>query len=276
MELKFSEFAGDMQDLLRMNLSVNARDAMSNGGALVISAENFNVDENYASMTPGAKPGQFICLHVRDTGSGMPRAVVDKIFDPFFTTKEIGKGTGLGLSTTLGIVKSHGGFISVYSEPGKGTIFKVFLPAVTTHDELQQSKTSIVPIQGNGELILVVDDEPNILGITKMVLEKHRYDVLAASDGPEALAIFAQRIQSVGLVLTDMSMPYMDGVALARALRKMRSDLPIIASTGQGEQSGVAEFQALGVENFLTKPFNTQQLLATIRDTLEEKAGAPV
>jgi CheY-like chemotaxis protein len=166
-------------------------------------------------------------------------------------------------------VKSHGGFISVYSELGKGTTFKIFLPATMSDEELQQLKTSIVPIQGNGELILVVDDEPNILSITKMILEKHRYDVLSASDGTEALAIFAQQMQSVRLVLTDISMPYMGGAALARALRKMKSDLPIIASSGQGEQTGVAEFQELGVKNFLTKPYNTEKLLATVHETLQ-------
>jgi PAS domain S-box-containing protein len=259
-----------------LNLSVNARDAMPSGGSLRFGAENFTTDEHYAAMTPDAKAGPYVALCVSDSGGGMSRATIDKIFDPFFTTKEIGKGTGLGLSTTLGIVKSHGGFISVYSERGKGTTFKVFLPATVTEKDFQQSKTSVVPIQGNGELILVVDDEPNILGITKMILEKNRYDVLSASDGPEALAIFAQQIQSIRLVLTDMSMPYMDGAALARTLRKMKSDLPIIASTGQGEQSGVAEFQALGVNNFLTKPYNTQQLLGTIHDTLEEKSESAV
>jgi len=252
-----------------LNLSVNARDAMPNGGSLVVWAENFTIDEHYALMTPEARPGQFVALRVTDTGAGMPRAMIDKIFDPFFTTKEIGKGTGLGLSTTLGIVKSHGGFISVYSEQGKGTTFKLFLPATVTHDELQQSKTSVAPIQGNGELILVVDDEPNILGVTKMILEKNHYDVLSALDGPEALAIFAQRMQSIRLVLTDVSMPYMDGVALARALRKMKSDLPIIASTGQGEQAAAADFEALGVKNILAKPYNTEQLLVTVHDTLQ-------
>ena len=173
-------------------------------------------------------------------------------------------------------MKSHGGFISVYSEPGKGTTFKIFLPAAITENDLQQSKISIAPIQGNGELILLVDDEPNILGITKMILEKHRYGVLSANDGPEALAIFAQRMQSIRLVLTDMSMPYMDGATLARALRKMKSDLPIIASTGQGGQSGFADFQVLGVKNFLTKPYNTEQLLTTIHDALQEKAELAV
>jgi two-component system cell cycle sensor histidine kinase/response regulator CckA len=261
-----------------VNLSVNARDAMPSGGSITIGAENFEVDEHYASMTPGAKPGPHVMLRVTDSGPGMSRATIDKIFDPFFTTKEIGKGTGLGLSTVLGIVKSHGGFISVYSEPGKGTTFKVFLPATTTDQDLRQSKASVVPIQGNGELILVVDDEPNILGITRMILEKHRYDVVSASDGPEALAIFAQQMKSISLVLTDLSMPYMDGVALVRSLKKMRPDLSIVASTGQGEQAGVAELQSLGVKNFLTKPYNTERLLATLDDTLHgrenESSGA--
>ena len=250
-----------------LNLSVNARDAMFNGGRLTLAAENFHVDENYASMMPGAKPGPHVMLRVTDTGRGMPQAMIDKIFDPFFTTKEVGKGTGLGLSTTLGIVKSHGGFISVYSEPAKGTTFKLFLPA-TIQEDLPKSKTSIAPVQGNGELILVVDDEPNILGVTKMILEKNSYDVVSASDGPEALAIFAQQMQAISLVLTDLSMPYMDGIALVRSLKKMRPDLSIVASSGQGEQAGVAELQSLGVKNFLTKPYNTERLLATLDDTL--------
>jgi two-component system, cell cycle sensor histidine kinase and response regulator CckA len=256
-----------------LNLSVNARDAMPNGGALVIRAENFNVDEYYASMTPDARLGQFVALRVSDTGTGMPRAMIDKIFDPFFTTKEIGKGTGLGLSTTLGIVKSHGGFISVYSEQGKGTTFKLFLPAAMTDANLQQSKASVVPIQGNGELILVVDDEPNILGITKMVLERNNYHVVSANDGPEALAIFAQQMQSIRLVLTDISMPYMDGAALVRTLRKMKSHVPIVASTGQGEEARASEMQALHVADLLTKPYDTGQLLNTLHTALSDPNG---
>src|SRR5438445_2250560 len=215
-------------------------------------------------MTPKAKPGPHVMLRVSDTGSGMPRAVIDKIFDPFFTTKEVGKGTGLGLSTALGIVKSHGGFVSVYSELGKGTTFKLFLPAAMTDAKLQSSKTSIVPIQGNGELILVVDDEPNILGITKLILERNNYHVLSANDGPEALAIFAQQMQSIRLVLTDISMPYMDGPALVRALRKMKSHVPIVASTGQGEEVRPSEIQALDVGDLLTTPYHNCQLHHTL------------
>src|SRR5437763_8078886 len=126
-------------------------------------------------MLPEAKPGSYVALRVSDTGSGMPRATIEKIFDPFFTTKEVGKGTGLGLSTALGIVKSHGGFISVYSELGKGTTFKIFLPARTIDEEVAKSETATAPIQGQGQYILVVDDEPNILQITKMIFEKNNY-----------------------------------------------------------------------------------------------------
>ena len=256
-----------------LNLSVNARDAMPHGGSLTLAAENFTVDENYAAMTPDAKAGPYVMFRVSDSGAGMPRATVDKIFDPFFTTKGIGKGTGLGLSTVRGIVKSHGGFISVYSEIGKGTTFKIFLPATMSDVELQKSKTLVAPIQGNGEQILVVDDEPNILRITKMIFEKHNYRVVSASDGPEALALFAQQMDSIGGVLTDISMPYMDGVALVRALRRMKADIPIIASTGQGDQPGMIELQSLGVKNFLTKPYNTEKLLATVHDTLQGRGS---
>ena len=151
-----------------LNLCVNARDAMPNGGLLIVAGENFTVDEHYAAMMPDLKAGPHVILCVTDSGSGMPRATIDKIFDPFFTTKDVGKGTGLGLSTALGILKSHGGFISVYSEIGRGTTFKIFLPARTSDEELAKSETVTAPIQGHGQYILVVDDEPNILQITKM------------------------------------------------------------------------------------------------------------
>ncbi len=254
-----------------LNLGVNARDAMPSGGALTFAAENFSVDEHYAAMTPDAKAGPYVVLRVSDTGAGMPRATIDKIFDPFFTTKDVGKGTGLGLSTALGIIKSHGGFISVYSEIGKGTTFKLFLLATMSDEDLRKSEVSVAPIHGNGEQVLVVDDEANILQITKMIFEKHNYRVLCANDGPEALALFAQQMHSIDAVLTDMAMPYMDGVALVRALRKMKPDVPIIASTGQSDQSGITELQSLGVTNFLTKPYNTEKLLRVLSGAIASK-----
>jgi PAS domain S-box-containing protein len=256
-----------------LNLSVNARDAMPNGGRLTITAENFDVDEHYASMTPGAKTGPHVMLRVSDTGTGMPQANIDKIFDPFFTTKEVGKGTGLGLSTALGIIKSHGGFISVYTEVGIGTTFKVFLPAKVSEETLQKSRVPSELLEGNGELILVVDDEPGILRASKMILEKQNYRVLTANDGPEALALIAHQKDAIRLVISDISMPYMDGVMLIRAIKKMKPDTAILASTGQGEQGRMAELQSLSVNNFLTKPYNTEKLLLGLRNALEGRVG---
>lgn len=258
-----------------LNLSVNARDAMPEGGSLVIWADNFDVDDSYASMTPEAKPGAYVALRVSDTGAGMARATIEKIFDPFFTTKEVDRGTGLGLSTVLGIVKSHGGFISVYSEQGRGTTFKIFLPAVESGTDSAKTKTVPEQIKGNGQLILLVDDEESVRSITKMVLEKNNYRVLEASDGPEALAIFAQQLNFIDVVLTDITMPYMDGVAVVRAIKRMKPEALFIASTGQGEETRVPELHSLDVTNFLTKPYDTERLLKVLHDTLTRKSGKP-
>jgi PAS domain S-box-containing protein len=250
-----------------LNLCVNARDAMPRGGTLTIGVENFTVDENYAGIAPGAKPGPHLRIDVIDTGTGIPRAVVDKIFDPFFTTKEIGKGTGLGLSTVLGIVKSHGGFVTVYSELAVGTTFKVFLPANPQGDTPDTADSAKI-VEGGGETILIVDDEAAILQVTEMMLRKYNYNVLVAADGPEALAIFATHMLEVKAVLADLAMPYLDGVALARALKKMNPELPIIVSTGRGDDARIAELKGLGVEQCLTKPYNIGQLLTTLQQVL--------
>jgi two-component system cell cycle sensor histidine kinase/response regulator CckA len=255
-----------------LNLSVNARDAMPTGGSLTISAENFDVDEQYASMTLSAKPGPHVMFRVTDTGAGMSRATIDKIFDPFFTTKEVGKGTGLGLSTVLGIVKSHGGFISVDSEIGTGTTFKVFLPAKVSEESSQKSEMPLELLEGNGEVLLVIDDEPGVVQMTKMILEKSSYRVLTAENGPDALAVIAQHAEPTKVVLTDMSMPFMDSVVLIRAIKKMKPAMMFIASTGQGEETRMGELESLGVKNFLTKPYDTHTLLTTVRDTLSAQS----
>jgi PAS domain S-box-containing protein len=251
-----------------LNLCINARDAMPTGGALTLALENFQVDDHYASMTPGAKAGPHVLLEVRDTGTGIPRETIDKIFDPFFTTKELGRGTGLGLSTAIGIVKSHGGFMQVYSEVGCGTSFKVFLPANMSERPTQTSEAAPLP-PANGELLLIVDDEETILQVAHALLENHGYRVLTAGDATEALAIFALRMNEIDLILTDLAMPFMDGVALIRTLQKMKPDARIIASTGWGDHHNRAnELAHLNVRASLTKPYNKDKLLAALHAAL--------
>jgi CheY-like chemotaxis protein len=257
-----------------LNLCINARDAMSTGGTLTLALENFEVDDHYASMTPGAKAGPHVLLQVSDTGIGISRKTIDKIFDPFFTTKELGQGTGLGLSTVIGIVKSHGGFVSVYSEIGRGTTFKVFLPANMSEVAVAQTSEAAPLPPANGELLLIVDDEKSILQAAQALLEDRGYQVLTAADATEALAIFALRRNEIALVLTDLAMPVMDGVALIRTLQKMKPDVRLIASTGRGVQDGHAnEIARLNVCASLTKPYNKNKLLTTLHEALRPETG---
>jgi PAS domain S-box-containing protein len=256
-----------------LNLSVNARDAMPNGGQLTISGENFDVEEDYASIRQDAKIGPYVIFTVSDTGAGMAKANIDKIFDPFFTTKEIGKGTGLGLSTALGIVKSHDGFISVKSEPGSGTTFKVFLPAQVHDQPDTREKTRPDLLEGHGQTILVVDDEPTILAATQMILEKNNYRVLVANDGQEALATLAEHGAGIDVVLTDLSMPHMDGIAVVRETRKIKPDSSFIVTTGEGDQNRLNELEALNIANFLSKPFSSEKLLSVTRAALESRGS---
>ncbi|MBI3853285.1 MAG: PAS domain S-box protein [Verrucomicrobia bacterium] len=251
-----------------LNLCVNARDAMPDGGTLRVAAENAVLDQQYADMNPNAKPGPYVGLEVSDTGVGIPPAIIDQIFDPFFTTKEVGKGTGLGLSTVLGIVKSHGGFVTVQSEVGRGTTFKALLPAKPNATARTGDTAAIALPGGRGELVLVVDDEAPIRKVTQKTLERYGYRVETAANGTEAMAIFAQRMGQIHLVLTDISMPLMGGVALTRALKQQDPKVKVIVSTGQGQDDKVAELKALGVTTFMDKPYNTERLLVTLRDAL--------
>ncbi len=250
-----------------LNLCVNARDAMGEGGALRLAAENFQVDEHYASMTAGAKAGPHVLIQVSDSGAGIPRHVIDKIFDPFFTTKEIGKGTGLGLSTVIGIVKSYGGFVNVYSEPGH-TSFKVFLPA----NNAVEATVTVAPLpaarDGHGERILVVDDEVCIRTAAQALLERSGYHAVLAEDGVSALALYAQHPDEIDLILTDLAMPLMDGFSLIRAVRKLNPRQKIILSTGRDEDLQSPEIRSLGVEACLMKPHSSEKLLSTLEETL--------
>ncbi|MGI2905051.1 response regulator [Tolypothrix sp. VBCCA 56010] len=256
--------SGDATQLhqVLMNLCVNARDAMPNGGILTISAENFIVDEHYAKMHLDAKIGSYIVATVADTGIGITHEVLDRIFEPFFTTKELGKGTGLGLSTVLGIVKSHGGFINVYSEVGKGSKFEIYLPAQETAESPEEKELELP--HGSGELVLIIDDEPSIREITKTSLEAYNYKAITASDGIEAIALYAEYRDKISIVLTDMLMPSMDGITTIRTLHKINPNVKIIVISGLATSDKMNAAYDLGIKAFLSKPYTAKQLLETI------------
>ncbi|MDJ0688451.1 MAG: PAS domain S-box protein [Xenococcaceae cyanobacterium MO_188.B32] len=248
-----------------MNLTVNARDAMANGGTLGISAENFALDRDYARMHLDAREGEYILVTVSDTGVGIPADIQERVFEPFFTTKEIGHGTGLGLSTVLGIVKSHGGFIDINSEVGRGSQFRVFLPAdqttATVAEEIEEFP------RGNGELILVVDDEAPIRSLGKTILETYNYRVLTASDGIEAIALYSQHQDEIEVVLMDIMMPFMDGRVAIRTLQKIKPQVKIIAVSGLVTREIGTELKD-GCLTFLAKPYTTEALLTTIHKVI--------
>lgn len=255
-----------------LNLCVNARDAMPDGGTLQLSAKNLLMEDD-RTFVPGLKAGPYVLLEVTDTGTGIPAEIREKIFEPFFTTKELGKGTGLGLSTVLGIVKSHSGWISVYSEPGNGSTFKVFLPAVPDDAAPNEIRTQTNLPQGRGELLLVVDDEAAIRDLMRKILVRQGYNVLVAADGVEALALFSEHSGKINLVLTDMMMPRMEGLALIHAIKKIDPACKIIATSGLAnvaDQKGRnEELKSLGVRDFLQKPCEPEKMLTTIRSLLD-------
>ncbi|BAU12416.1 two-component hybrid sensor and regulator [Leptolyngbya sp. NIES-3755] len=242
-----------------MNLCVNARDAMPEGGTLQLTAENVVIDENYARMNIDAHSGAYVVVTIADTGTGMAPEIIERIFEPFFTTKASGHGTGLGLSTTTAIVKSHGGFMNVYSEVNRGTRFKVYFPAIEgTEIPLEQDLTTL---KGNHELVLVVDDEASVREITKATLEAYNYRVLTASDGVEAMTQYAQHRQEISMVLLDLMMPTLDGLTTIRALQKINPSILIVAMSGLAANEAVAQATRVGIQHCLAKPFTAQELL---------------
>jgi two-component system cell cycle sensor histidine kinase/response regulator CckA len=249
-----------------MNLCVNARDAMQDGGILTITASNFYVDESYARMNIESRVGQYIVITVSDTGIGIPPKIMGRIFEPFFTTKEPGKGTGLGLSTSLGIVKSHGGFINVNSEVGEGTTFKIYLPAFKTEIQVAQTQQPEL-LTGQGELILVAEDEGSIREITCSTLKTYGYEAIAAEDGAQAVAEYAQNTDKIKVILMDMMMPVMDGQASIRAVRKINPDVKIIGVSGLAEKDKLKNI-VNHTNAFLPKPYTAEILLKTIHEVL--------
>jgi PAS domain S-box-containing protein len=267
-------FMGDPTQIhqVLINLCVNARDALPQGGRIALRAENTTVDAAYAALYPNAKPGRYVVLSVTDNGSGIPASVQDKIFDPFFTTKELGKGTGLGLSTVLAIVKSHGGFVRFETAVGQGSCFMIHFPA---HDSSRQEPTDAADHshpRGQGETVLVVDDEESVRQITRQTLEAYGYEVLTAGDGAEAIALFAQHARTISAVITDLMMPLMDGPAAIQVMMRMNPKVRIVAVSGLNTSSTAAKLAKLGVKNLLPKPYTAQTLLLVLRQLLDQES----
>ncbi len=251
-----------------LNLCVNARDAMPDGGVLRVRAENCLLDERAAKKIDGAMPGAWLVLHVEDTGTGIPAEALNHIWEPFFTTKAADKGTGLGLSTVRGIVDHHRGFISLKTQCGRGTTFRVYLPAAEMPakiDHLDPVRPSAV--RGNGELILIVDDEPQIRDITAAILSRHGYRVLIAGDGSEAVALFASRSTEISVVVTDMSMPNLDGAILANIVQHLNPMVKILAMSGLSSSGGEMKMRQI-TGAFLFKPFKVEALLQAVNKLL--------
>jgi PAS domain S-box-containing protein len=244
-----------------LNLCVNARDAMPDGGLLTLEACNFRADPVFCRMNSDAQPGPYVLLQVTDTGSGIPPAIRDKVFDPFFTTKPLGQGTGLGLPTVLGIVKAHRGFLDLHSGVGEGTRFRVFLPAMEKDAPESPLADGPAAPDGQGEQVLVVDDEEAICQVAKQVLTSHGYVPLVARDGVEAITLFAKHRADIRFVLTDMMMPGMDGAAFIRAVRKLDPIVPIVAMSGMPAQRFEADLAKHERVSFLEKPFTAENLL---------------
>jgi two-component system cell cycle sensor histidine kinase/response regulator CckA len=267
--------SGDATQLgqVLMNLCVNSRDAMQNGGVLNIRASNIIIDDNNRYMNIDAYNGQYVMITISDNGTGIPPDIIDRIFDPFFTTKGHGKGTGLGLSITMSIIKSHKGFIDVDSQVGKGTTFKIFLPMVNVNaqnvDKLKipNIDTNILT-EGTKELILVVDDECSIRDLTSSILEKHGYNVITADDGAEAVMLHSQNRGRIKIIIMDMMMPIMSGQDCIKNIRKIDRDAKIVAVSGAADRDKFAKISDKDIQIFLSKPYTAEKLLKTVQDVL--------
>jgi len=259
---------GDSTELhqVLLNLCVNARDAMPHGGRLTLSAQNFTLDARAAAAT-NAKPGLYVMVSVSDTGTGIPPEVLPRIFEPFFTTKTE-KGMGLGLSTVAGIIQHHGGFMDIQTEFGKGTEFKVYLPALDFTETEEAKSQEAAPPTGHGELILVVDDEEALLGLTKTMLESCGYQVITAPNGMQGIARFKEKAHEIKLLITDSDMPHLNGMGTIRAIRELNPNIPVIIASGYNQDTEeLRKNDILHLKN-LGKPYSLGQLLLAVSTSL--------
>jgi two-component system cell cycle sensor histidine kinase/response regulator CckA len=274
---KLESVLGDTSQIgqVLMNLCVNARDAMPDGGTLTIETTNVQLDKDYCAVHPEEKPGPYVLLAVSDTGQGMDKETLSQIFDPFFTTKGVGKGTGLGLATVFGIVKQHGGQITCYSEPGQGTTFKIFFPAIQT-EKTSETQIQDAPIQRGTETILLVDDEESLRKVNSRLLYKYGYRVIMASNGKEALEIYQREGESISLIILDLIMPVMDGRKCLEEILRVNPNAKVIIASGDSEK-GLANFiRGKRVKGFVNKPYDIRELLTTIREVLDKDVAVSV
>ena len=269
-DAKLPTVLGDATQLhqVLLNFCVNARDAMPHGGTLTLEAEHVEVDAAYARSIPDARPGHYLALRVRDTGDGIPPDILDRIFDPFFTTKDPDKGTGLGLSTVMGLVKGHGGFTQVYSQPGQGATFTTYLPVDPAAGEPESAAKADGNFRGQGETILFVDDEAMVRNVARAVLQHLNFNPLLATDGADGLMQAAQHCTEIRAIITDLHMPRMDGITFVREVRLLLPDIPIVVASGRMEDDEAAELAALGVTGRLDKPFTQAQLAEALKSLL--------
>jgi PAS domain S-box-containing protein len=258
-----------------INLCINARDAMPGGGTIEIATRNVTVEAALANANPGARPGPYVRISVIDTGAGIPAAILEKIFDPFFTTKAAGKGTGLGLSMVASILKSHGGFVQVESEPGRGTTFHLFFPAIHETPPVVPRESAPVRTDGGGEGILVIDDEPIVRETLQLLLQRAGYRVFAAADAGSGVEEFNRRDDQIALVITDMMLPDRLGTEVVKSLRKRRPALPIIAISGMMASGAFDELLDLApAVECLSKPLSPAALLGAVKRGLPAKASS--
>jgi len=259
-----------------MNLAVNARDAMPNGGKLTLETANLELDPVYAREHAPVIPGSYVMLAITDTGSGMNAETLSHVFEPFFTTKEQGKGTGLGLSTVYGIVKQSGGYIWPYSELGMGTTFKIYLPRVDEMAERAQAHAQAAASGlGGTETILLVEDEEGVRALTRQLLQRHGYTVLEAEHGQDALLLCERYSGPIHLLLSDVVLAQMSGRELVQRLSPLRPEMRVLYMSGYSDEAIVQHGVLAPGTAFLQKPFTTESLMRKVREVLEGKKAHP-
>ncbi len=259
---------GNIEQVI-MNLAVNARDAMPSGGTLIIRTENIFLSYEDSKNIPESRPGKFVSISIEDTGIGMEKNILPRIFEPFFSTKEAGKGTGLGLSVVYGIIKQHNGWINVFSEPGKGSTFRVYLPAFSERlEDESQEAVSLQEFQGNGERILLVEDEKGVQSLAKTGLKENGYTVFEASNAKEAVEIFKREEGNFDLIFTDVVLPDTDGLQLIEKLLLYNANLLVLLSSGYTDQKSQWEHIRQKGFQFLQKPYSLYDLLKAVKTVL--------